>query len=402
MLSLGKRQAAGTRRTRRAPGDSTLDTTTLFAANMIILWVMALALAGAGKGHRDAPYWRSWVLANIVLGAALAVFTFDWQLPPLLAATLPNGLLVLGLGLRWRAAREFSDRPAPAWLVWAPLLVFLVVASPWAHVSYAPAFTVANVVLAFLSAATAYEFWRDRDDGLPSRYALVIAHAVMAASFAWRIGLGVLGAEAMPYHLPQDTALAIHLTIAVFHTVASSAFALSLAYERTNKELRHATSHDALTGLLNRGAFETELESALRQADSRPFALALFDIDHFKQVNDSYGHAAGDEALRSCARICREQAGRCGVAARVGGEEFAVILYEVGHDEAHAAIERTRRVIAAASVTAGSRRIHITVSGGVCHSSTAPGDLDALMRLADAGLYEAKNRGRNRIENMAA
>ena len=121
-----------------------------------------------------------------------------------------------------------------------------------------------------------------------------------------------------------------------------------------------------------------------------------------KRVNDSYGHAAGDEALRSCARICREQAGRCGVAARVGGEEFAVILYEVGHDEAHAAIERTRRVIAAASVTAGSRRIHITVSGGVCHSSTAPGDLDALMRLADAGLYEAKNRGRNRIENMAA
>ena len=314
----------------RASGEKTLDTTTLFAANMIILWVMALALAGAGKGRNDAPYWRSWVLANLVLGTALAVFTFDWQLPPLLAAALPNGLLVLGLALRWRAAREFSARPAPAWLVWTPLLVFLVTASPWANVSYAPAFTIANVMLAFLCAATAYEFWRDRDDGLPSRYALVIAYAVMGASFAWRIGLGIFGAEAMPYHLPQDTALAVHLTIAIFHTVASSAFALSLAYERTNKELRHAASHDALTGLHNRGAFE------------------------------------------------------------------------VDHDQAHDTIERTRRAIAAASVSIGQKRIRITVSGGFCHSAAAPRDLDAMMRLADAGLYEAKNRGRNRIEKMAA
>lgn len=386
----------------RASGEKTLDTTTLFAANMIILWVMALALAGAGKGRNDAPYWRSWVLANLVLGTALAVFTFDWQLPPLLAAALPNGLLVLGLALRWRAAREFSARPAPAWLVWTPLLVFLVTASPWANVSYAPAFTIANVMLAFLCAATAYEFWRDRDDGLPSRYALVIAYAVMGASFAWRIGLGIFGAEAMPYHLPQDTALAVHLTIAIFHTVASSAFALSLAYERTNKELRHTASHDALTGLLNRGAFEVELESALRHADGRPFALALFDIDHFKQVNDGHGHAAGDEALRRCARICRDQTAESGIAARIGGEEFAVILFEVDHDQAHDTIERTRRAIAAASVSAGHKRIRITVSGGFCHSAAAPRNLDAMMRLADAGLYEAKNRGRNRIEKMAA
>lgn len=385
-----------------ASGDRVLDTTTLFAANMIILWVTALAFAVAGRGQADAPYWRSWILASIVLGAALAVFTFDWQLPPLLAAALPNGLLVLGFGLRWRAAREFSGRSAPAWIVWGPLLLFLAATAPWAHLTYALAFTLANVVLTALALATAYEFWRDRDDDLPSRYALVLAYVGMALSFAWRIGLGLFGADAMPYHLPQDTALAIHLTIAVFHTVATGAFALSLAYERTNKELRYAASHDALTGLLNRGAFEAEMESALRQADVRPFALALIDIDHFKQVNDRYGHAAGDEALRHCARICRERVGIRGAAARVGGEEFAMILYDIDHDEAVAAIERTRRAIADISVAAGDRRIRITVSGGICHSTAAPDHPDALMRLADAGLYEAKNRGRNRIEKMAA
>ncbi len=369
---------------------------------MIILWVMALALAGAGKGRRDAPYWRSWVLANIVLGAALAVFTFDWQLPPLIAATLPNGLLVLGLSLRWRAAREFSDRPAPAWLVWSPVVVFLVGAAPFAGISYAPAFTLANVFLTFLSFASAWEFWRDRDDGLPSRYALVLAYAVMGASFGWRIGLGVFGAEAMPYHIPHDLALAIHLVIAVFHTVASGAFALSLAYERSNKELHYAATHDALTGLHNRGAFEAELERALCNADDRPFALALFDVDHFKQVNDGHGHAAGDAALRHCARICADHAGASGTAARIGGEEFAMILYGLDRDEAHAVVEHTRRAIAASATSSGGKSIRITISGGVCHSSSAPKDRDALMRLADAGLYEAKNRGRNRIEKMAA
>lgn len=369
---------------------------------MIILWVMALALAVAGRGRRQDAYWESWVLANVVLGVALAVYTFDWQLSPLMAATLPNGLLILGFALRWRAAREFSDRPAPVWLVWGPLLAFFAAAAPWASVSYAPAFTLSNALLAALAGATAWEFWRDRKDGLPSRYALVVAYGAMAASFAWRIAQGLFDTGSMPDHLPQDTALAVHLTIGIFHTVASSAFALSLAYERGNAALRHAASHDALTGLLNRGAFEVALREALEQASRRPFALALFDIDHFKQVNDRHGHAVGDEALRSCARVCREQAGDAAIAARVGGEEFAVILHDIDRDDAHAAVERIRCAVASAPVKSGKERLRLTVSGGVCHSTTAPGDFDALMRLADAGLYEAKNKGRNRIEKMAA
>lgn len=386
----------------RCKGGKTLDTTTLFAANMMILWVMALALAVACRGRRHEAYWNSWVVANIVLGAALAVFTFDWQLPPFAAAMVPNGLLILGFALRWRAAREFSDRPAPAWLVWAPLLGFIVAVGPWAFWYYAPAFTLANALLAALAGATAWEFWRDRGDGLPSRYALVVAYGVMAASFAWRIAQGLFDTGTVAEHLPHDMALAVHLTIGVFHTVASSAFALSLAYERNNAALHHAATHDALTGLLNRGAFETRLREALAATPRRPFALALFDIDHFKHVNDRHGHAVGDEALRVCAAVCREQAGPAGIAARIGGEEFAIILHDIDREDAHAAVERIRRAVAATPVRSGGERLRLTVSGGVCHSDCAPRDFDALMRLADDKLYEAKHKGRNRVETMAA
>lgn len=363
---------------------------------------MAVALAVAGHGRRQDPYWRSWVVANIVLGVALAVYTFDWQLPPLAALTVPNGLLIFGFSLRWRAAREFSHRAAPSWLVWGPALGFLVLATPSVFISYAPAFALSNGALAALAIATAWEFWRDRKDGLPSRYALVVAYGVIGVSFIWRVAQSLFDAASLPPYLPQDLALVIHLVIGVFYAVASSAFALSLAYERANAALHHTATRDALTGLLNRGAFEVALHEALAAASRRPFALALFDIDHFKQVNDRHGHAAGDEALRVCARICTEETGEAGIVARIGGEEFAVILYDVDPDEARRTVERIRRAVAAKVVVAGAARLSLTISGGVSHSEAAPSDFDRLMRLADAGLYQAKNKGRNRIGNIAA
>lgn len=363
---------------------------------------MAGALAVAGHGRQADPYWRSWVVGNLVIGLGLAVFTFDWQLPPLAALTIPNGLLILGFSLRWRAAREFSDRSASSWLVWGPTLGFLIFTAPSVFVSYAPAFALSNIILAVLSIATAWEFWRDRRDGLPSRYALVAAYGLIGTSFAGRVIQGVFDAASLPPHLPQDLALVIHLIIGLIYAVASSAFALSLAYERGNAALLHIATHDALTGVFNRGAFEAALHDALKHTPERPFALALFDIDHFKQVNDRHGHAAGDEALRLCARICAQEAGSAGIVARIGGEEFAVILYNVNPAQARKAVERIRSAVASRALSTGSVGLSLTISGGVSHSDEAPHDFDTLMRLADAGLYAAKNMGRNRIGNIAA
>ena len=385
-----------------AGGETTLDTTTLFVANIVILWVMALALGLAGWRRPDERWWRSWVGANLVLGAALAVFLWERHLPPLLVAILPNGLLILGLALRWRAAREFGNRPAHASIVWVPLALFAACAAPFAGVSYAAVFILTNVLLFALAGAAAWEFWRDRADGLPSRYGLIVAYAVMAASFGSRILLGLFDFPSMANYLPLDAALVVHLTVALFHTVASGAFALSIAYERNNAQLRHAASHDALSELLNRGAFEATVRAMLAGPRRGPFTLAILDIDHFKKINDRHGHAAGDAAIRHCAAICRDIAAETCTVARIGGEEFAMILREGGPTQAADTVERIRATVAASPVSWRGASIGITLSAGICYSSAAPDDFDELMRLADAGLYKAKNGGRNCVKKMAA
>ena len=366
---------------------------------MLILWVMAAAFALAGRGRRHEAYWESWTVANLLLGVALCVYIFEPRLPPLLVATLPNGLLVLGFGFRWRAAREFSGRPASALFIWGPFALFVASAVPWAYSSYATVFTVANIHLTILSGAVACEFWRDRGDGLPSRHGLVAAYGLMAASFAFRIAQGIMEANTMPGHLPHDMALVVHLTIAVIHTTASGAFALSLAYERGNAALRHLADHDALTGLVNRGAFEAAVRERL--AGGRPFSLAMLDIDHFKLINDRHGHAAGDEALRRCADVLRGMVRPGDAVARIGGEEFAIVLDAADEGAALGLLERIRREIGSTVIGAGERRFRVTISGGVCRAER-DADFTQLMRVADACLYAAKHKGRNRIEKAAA
>lgn len=383
-------------------GAGTMTATALFIANIIVLWVMAAALLLAGWKRSDELYWRSWAVANVILGLSLVVFIVEHRFPPVLVAALPNGLLVLGMAMRWRAAREFSARTTSPWWVWGPPGAFVLLAVILADISYGAVFAIANVMLCLQACATGYEFWRDRADGLPSRLGLSAAYVVMAVSFGYRVPLGLLGLGAMPAGLPNDLALVAHLLVAVVHTAASGAFALSLAHERANARLHHAASHDTLTGLANRGAFDARLREVLNESQSRPFAIALLDVDHFKRINDRFGHLAGDEALRQCARICRQHIRDGDLIARIGGEEFAVLLMDTSDSEACAIIDRLRASIAASTIQCAGKHFSVTLSGGVCHSTRAPSEFEALLRQADACLYEAKHKGRNRIEKIAA
>lgn len=379
-----------------------LDNLTLFAANAIVLAVMAGAFALAGRGRRGERYWLSWCFGNLLLALALVGYIIEDWLPPFLVATVPNGLLVIGFGLRWRAAREFAGRAAPGPFVWGPAVVFVALcALPSVSGSYGTVYTVVNVILASLAGAAAWEFWRDRGDALPSRYGLAAAYAVLAVSFAVRVGQGLIDGGSFGYHLPFDTMLMIHLTIALFHSAASGAFALSLAYEHSAGRLRYAATHDALTGLMNRRAFEAAMcDRPARTA--RPFALLLIDIDHFKRINDRYGHAVGDAVLRHCATLCRRQLRHGDLLARIGGEEFAAVLDGVSPQEANAMAERLCRVVRTERITIDGSTISTTISAGICHSSAMEGGFDAMMRMADSGLYRAKNAGRDRCTRVAA
>jgi diguanylate cyclase (GGDEF)-like protein len=156
---------------------------------------------------------------------------------------------------------------------------------------------------------------------------------------------------------------------------------------------------DPLTKLANRRAFDESLarEVALATRHGKALSLLLLDIDHFKSVNDTLGHPAGDDVLSSLGLLLARQGRRGDVAARFGGEEFAVILPETTGERACVAAERLRKAVAAAPL--GARvRVPVTVSIGAATLGVPGGDADSLVAAADAALYRAKSAGRNRVE----
>ena len=166
---------------------------------------------------------------------------------------------------------------------------------------------------------------------------------------------------------------------------------------------RRAVSCDHLTGIGNRRAFydAAELELERWKRAPRELALIAFDADNFKAVNDSHGHAAGDAVLRHLAGVLGATFRQIDVVARIGGEEFAVLLPSTGRQGAMAVAERFRETIAAARVVVGDAVIRYTVSGGVTMMTPDVTGLDMLLKRADEALYAAKAAGRNRIEYLA-
>ncbi|MFE1603269.1 sensor domain-containing diguanylate cyclase [Methylobacterium sp. ID0610] len=172
------------------------------------------------------------------------------------------------------------------------------------------------------------------------------------------------------------------------------------AAQAASQELARLAATDGLTGLANRRQFDGALASAMRHADACPVALLLFDADQFKRYNDIYGHLAGDQVLKTIARVLQQQVcDTSGLACRIGGEEFAVILSGMDEAGAVACAERVRQAIAAKSIPhAGLSRGAVTVSAGVIHLSRHS-DLtgEQWYAAADAALYQAKRQGRNQV-----
>ncbi len=184
----------------------------------------------------------------------------------------------------------------------------------------------------------------------------------------------------------------------VLYAVGTVFIIFMLVSERTVKAHKTAASIDPLTGLFNRRGF-SELTSrmiAREQAAGRPVTVLIFDIDHFKSVNDRFGHPAGDEILKLFANVLVHTLRITDIVGRIGGEEFAAML-PCPVDEAVIAAERVRTVFASAGVQVDDTPLATSVSIGVAGGPTGV-DLNALLAAADTALYRAKRGGRNRVE----
>jgi diguanylate cyclase (GGDEF)-like protein len=176
---------------------------------------------------------------------------------------------------------------------------------------------------------------------------------------------------------------------------------LAMANARLMNTMEGQAMTDPLTGLRNTRFFDPYLEQELESArrDQQSMSVVMIDLDHFKGFNDTYGHPAGDEALRAFARVVRATIRASDVAARYGGEEFIVALRHTGIDEAEAVAEKLRASIEQMVVELGpGRYARITASLGVASTGPNVNDPKSLVSLADAALYRAKEGGRNRVE----
>ena len=253
-----------------------------------------------------------------------------------------------------------------------------------------------DVRLLFASPAE-YELLRDgmARDGQVTNLELVAKHqdagpfpaAISAAALRDRYG-GYLGTIA--YVRDYTEARAVRETLRANNEQLGSLVV----------ELNYAARHDHLTGLLYRAsAIQAAEAELLRSGLNRTrFGVAIFDLDRFKNVNDSYGHFAGDQVLAALAGVLRQTARVEDVVGRFGGEEFIAFLPGAGLADTAAFAERVRRAIAEADlVVAGEARVNVTVSAGVAAIPSCADSLKEAIRIADDRLYGAKRGGRNRV-----
>ena len=373
-----------------------LDAPTLMAVTAFVALIVGALFVVSWRQARAQRALLVWGVAHLVGAAGSTLSSLRLVLPADLSLGVGNAALLLSYGLIWAGVRAFEGRrPRPA-----PVLVGGVA---WIAAWMVPAFREAlepRVVLASLMAGaycglSAAELVRGRGEALASRWIAVALLATYALAYLARLPSAIPGPIVPPGTDPLDSPWVAVLCFAgVLYTVALAFVFVALSKERAEREQRRAADTDGLTGAATRRAFTALAERQL--AGPGPAALILFDLDHFKRVNDTFGHAAGDAVLAGFAEAARALLPRGAVLARLGGEEFACLAGGLGGAEAVRFAERVRACVAAARPAALPDLVP-TVSVGV--ATTEGGrDFAGLMRRADDALYRAKDRGRNRVE----
>jgi diguanylate cyclase (GGDEF)-like protein len=306
-------------------------------------------------------------------------------------------LLLLAVVLAPVDAHNFySGQYVPAFAGLAVLFIFL--ANIWRLVHQREAFMSPGVVLLLTIALVVLSVSYGQSYSLYWMYPLLVALPVLLKT-RWAIWLGILsGALLTPLVFSQferGTALIICLSMA--HTWLISAW-LMFAVSQQSRRLKDLAVTDPLTGAYNRRYFEEQTNQAFEVWGRyrRPSTLVLLDIDHFKEINDRFGHAAGDKALKLLVNLISSRIRGVDILCRHGGEEFAVLLSETSARHGVRLADELRQRVQESDLLPEGQ---LTVSAGVCDISAA-NDSEEWMRLADEALYRAKSAGRNRVEHV--
>jgi diguanylate cyclase (GGDEF)-like protein len=372
-----------------------LDLPTLFAVTVFVSVIGGLLLLFTWTQNRSTPALAMWGLGYLMGAAGAALLASVATAPTTAIDCVANALICGAYGLMWGGARSFEGRRVNVLLlaVGAAICVegfqFAAFQSVPSRIALASAITAAYALL------SACELWFARDRNLISRWptlALVVGHAGFLLA---RIPFAATLATSAASGHAQGTAVLVIAFEALFVVFCLPFLRVAMAKERTEVAQKTAALTDALTGIANRRAFFDRGSALLDEAvaDRRPAALLLFDLDRFKEINDTAGHQAGDRVLQAFCGLV-EAAMRPGdLFGRLGGEEFACLLADTGITPAMQTAERLRSAFGRLRLS--DLTIRPTVSVGIAMASD--GNLQTLLAAADRALYRAKADGRNRV-----
>jgi len=382
---------------RIAEASSSLDIGTLFVIATCVTSLLGVFLLFAYLQDRIAALaW--WGAAYLLGGASGAIWRLGDQISPPVPATTANVLLFIAVGMIWSAARLFHGRR----ISWSGMFlgsgVWLAAYSLPAFAGSAACRVIASaLIVATYTFLTATELWRERRKPLLRRWPAIFVPMLHGAIFLFPMALATLSFDLGAGGAASGWA-ALFATEVVLYVVGAAFIVLVLAKDRAVRAYKAASVTDPLSGLLNRrGFFEA---AAAMMEDSklakRPVSTLAFDLDHFKSINDTYGHSMGDAMLQLFANVARKTMRAGDILGRVGGEEFVALLPGTLAEAAIAA-ERVRSAFAAATRDPDGYQIPATVSIGVaCGSANAA--IELLIARADSALYRAKANGRDRVE----
>jgi diguanylate cyclase (GGDEF)-like protein len=374
-----------------------LDAPTLVTVTVFVMVVMGALYLLSWSQARQTRALGFLGGAQLVGAAAVALFGLRGLIPDWLSVGLANAVMLGAYGLIWGGARSFEGRRVPlSWIAAGPLVWLAACLVPAFYASLGARVILSSAVAGLACALAARTLWHHRGERLPSRAPAAILLASEALLLWVRIP-ATLVLPAPPTGTPEQTFwVAVLSFVALLYTVAVSVLFMAMAKERLEAEQRRVAETDPLTGIANRRALAAEARRALAAG---PCALLLFDLDHFKRVNDTFGHAVGDAVLIGFCAAASQVLPAGAAFGRLGGEEFACLLPGAGTAEAAATAE-TVRVAVAAMRPDLVPDLAVTVSVGVARSTGdgGRGGFESLLGLADRALYQAKAQGRDRVE----
>jgi diguanylate cyclase (GGDEF)-like protein len=373
-----------------------LDSSTLYLVATLVAALLGVMLLFFGRQERIvALNW--WGTAYILGATSVALWTLASAVLGEMLSLALNAFGFVACGMVWNAARVFHGRK-PNWpgillgaLAWVAAITTLLPEDA------ALRMTIGAGIVAVYAALTASELWSERRRKLQKRWPAVAVPVL----HGFVLMLPILLGDFFRSHEENFstsiwvTAFAIEL---VLYAVGTVFIIFMLVSERTVSVHKTAASIDPLTGMFNRRGFaEATSRMIEREANAgRPVTVMIFDIDHFKSINDRFGHPAGDEVLKLFAAVVTNTLRITDLSGRIGGEEFAALL-PCSMDEALIAAERVREAFAASGIAVDDAPVDTTVSIGVA-GGPAFTELDVLLAAADTALYQAKRGGRNRVQ----